>query len=571
MAPTTRTRLNHPVLVQKTAFPAVLTVAGSDNSGGAGVEADIKTFTAHGVYGLTCVTALTAQNTQLVDSFVKTPSDHLKRILERNWDDFIHGYGANPPLKAVKTGMLSKEAILVLLEYLELFKKYEIRLVVDPVMVSTTGSDLVDEEAMSVSVKTLLKDAFLVTPNFVEAKSLYRASMGSEMGEVANLDDFTLFTKNLQNAIGCENVLVKGGHIPWNKARNGPAKPSDEDTSLVLDILYESKTDSITVFELQYVKTSNTHGTGCTLSSAIAANIAKGLKLTDSVALAIDYVHRGILSLENSLGHGHGPLDHTVRPLESLGAILAGPEGPEKPLIDCNSTVLDYFKSHSLVKPNWLQYTEHRFLQELSSNSLLFDKFLYFLKQDFYYLVNYAQIHALAASAAPTYQEIHSESLIIGNIVKEIERHKAKLSKEYDIDYDKADLDAELQPGKACLEYCQYLLHIGKTENYLGIKVALSPCLFGYAEAGRFGAELRKKHNGSLGNVTKDQAAVYDLWLADYTSDWYQEAYDDGMKALQHTFEGAPISQQRLDELTRIFNKVTCLEVAFWTEVLERK
>lgn len=565
----TRIRLNQPSLVQKADFPAVLTVAGSDNSGGAGVEADLKTFTAHGVYGLSCVTALTAQNTQRVDSFVKTPSDHLQRILECNWDDFIYGYGPLPPLKAIKTGMLTKEAISVLQQYLELFKKYQIRLVVDPVMVSTTGSDLVDEDAMKVCAETLLKDAFLVTPNYVEAKSLYIACGGADVPDVANLDDFTLFTKNLQKAIGCENILVKGGHIPWNKAQDAPAGPSDENR-FVLDILYESKTDSVTIFELEHVKTSSTHGTGCTLSSAIAANIAKDLKLADAVALAIDYVHRGILSLKESLGHGHGPLDHTVEPLASLGSVLRAQEGLKTPLIGPEASVLDYFKSHPLVRPNWKLYTEHPFLEELASNRLLFDRFLYFLKQDFYYLVNYAQVHALAAASAPTYQEIHAEALIIDNIVKEIERHKTKLSKEYAIDYDNANLDAELQPGKACLDYCNYLLEIGRNEDFLGIKVALSPCLFGYAEAGRFGKMLREKHDGSQGNVTQEQVAIYDLWLADYTSEWYRKAYDDGKKALEHTFNGATVSQQRLDELTVIFNKVTCLEVAFWTEVLER-
>ncbi|KAK7687367.1 hypothetical protein QCA50_009232 [Cerrena zonata] len=506
-------KLTKPSRLHKVSIPAVLTIAGSDSSGGAGIEADLKTITAHQVYGLTCITALTAQNTQSVQSIVKTSKEQLQKTLESNFDDFIYGYDSSP-LKAIKTGMLTKDSILVLEE---------------------------------------------------NKKSDYKEP------KIESLEDFTNFVIDLQKALECENVLVKGGHIPWNKKTNKPFKGNineEQEDLTVIDILYQHTTDSITIYESEFLFTKDTHGTGCTLSSSIASNVAKGLTLDQALPLSINYIHRGILSLEKKLGHGNGPLNHTVTPEVGVLAIIK----PTVPAVTGHKTFFEFFKEHPKVKENWRKYTEHEFLHQLAENKLPFNRFLYFLKQDFYYLVNYAQVHALAASVAPNYQQTHSEALIIGEVVNEIEKHKSKLQKKYNIDYDKVDLDIELQPGKACLDYCDFLLEMGRKEDFLGIKVALAPCLHGYAESGINTLKYREDHKNSgndfLNAVSVEESNIYDSWIADYTSDWYREAHVNGIDALETLLSGVLITTERLDELVEIFNKVTMLECNFWSEVV---
>ncbi|KAK6198169.1 Phosphomethylpyrimidine kinase [Scheffersomyces amazonensis] len=553
--------------ISKTNLVAVLTIAGSDSSGGAGIEADLKTLTAHGVYGLTCISALTAQNTQLVKSFEKTPQPLLESILELNFNDFLFGYDHEPPLKVVKTGMLTREAINALTPYLSELNKFNVKLVLDPVMVSTSGSTLFKLQDLKYCADHLFKHAYLITPNFIEAQALVKTLSNRDIEKIQSLDDLLKFVKDVQTIVGCENVLVKGGHLPWDINTGKPTTDADTDTNsdfadhiVVKDVLYESKSDTFTIYESEYINSEDTHGTGCTLASSISANIAKGYNLSDAIPLSIDYIHQGMKSMGQKLGHGNGPLNHINNPTTNINSIIASKSHPFN-----HKDVLQYFKEHPKIKDNWKAYTQHEFIRQVVHDKLPFDRFLYFLKQDYYYLINYAQIHALAASVAPTYNQTHSESLIIGNIVNEIERHKQKLCDEYDIDYERdKDLDIELQPGSACLAYCDYLLKMGKSQDFIGIKVALAPCLHGYAEAGIYGKQLRESN--------KDQtiSAVYESWLGDYSSEWYLNAHEEGKQALNELFRDEKLTQERIDELVDIFNTVTRLEEAFWDECLER-
>lgn len=573
----TTVKLESPIAEKRDNFPAVLTIAGSDSSGGAGIEADLKTFSAHQVYGLTCITALTGQNTQSVKSFEPTPAYLLKDILKLNFEDFLEGYenSEDAPLKAIKTGMLTKTTIDVLKDHLDYLRERNIKIIVDPVMISTSGSQLFDADGMRDCVNTLIKQAYIVTPNFLEAKSLFEIATGKKADiEIQGLNDYINLVKELQKVLGCENILVKGGHIPWNRLQNRPYEGNFDDNSnqvCIIDILYESKTDSVKVYESEFLKTKDTHGTGCTLLSAIAANIAKGYSLQEALPLSIHYVQKSMVSLKKKLGHGNGPLCHTVVPETKPSLVCKQDElDISHYLLDSYDSFLDYLKTHPKVSNNWKMYIHHPFVSQLAQNKLEFNKFLYYLKQDYYYLINYAQIHGLAASVSDDYNQIHTQSVIMDEIVKEIERHREKLMKNYNIHYDRDfESDTELSPGKACEAYCNYLLEIGKKEDFLGIRVALAPCLHGYAEAGDFGLKIRQDHDKSLGVLeSEDHAKVYDSWLADYTSDWYREAYERGKSSLQSLLEHYPLSQGRLDELVDIFNKVTLLEIDFWDEVL---
>ncbi|ABN64815.1 Phosphomethylpyrimidine kinase THI21 (HMP-phosphate kinase) (HMP-P kinase) [Scheffersomyces stipitis CBS 6054] len=573
-------KLRTPTVKSKPVLPAVLTIAGSDNSGGAGIEADLKTFSAHKVYGLTCIAALTAQNTQLVKTFEKTPKELVKNILQLNFDDFLYGYeDSTQPLKVIKTGMLTEEAVHVIQDFLPDIKKHNVKLIVDPVMISTSGSSLFDSEGMKLCVNTLISGAYLITPNFVEARALWEIACGEsaaiEKLTINSLDDFIDFVKQLQKTLKSQNVLVKGGHIPWDSRTGKPFVGTNladvEDSIVVLDVLYESEIDKATVFESKYINTKDSHGTGCTLASAISANVAKGKNLKESISLSIDYIHKGMLSVGKKLGYGNGPLNHNVEPEENLSNVIIGNSTDTYMSVKKgNQSFFEYFKTHPSVKESWKLYTEHRFIQQLAQDKLPFQRFLYFLKQDYYYLINYAQMHGLAASVAPTYHQTHAEALIIGEVITEIEKHKEKLSKKYDIDYERdIDFDIELQPGKACVDYCNYLLEIGNRENFLGIKVALAPCLHGYAEAGLYGKSIRESYDKSTSSLDKVLSETYDTWLGDYSSEWYLNAHKEGEATLQELMESNDVSNERMDELVEIFRKVTELEVHFWDEVLD--
>lgn len=549
---------------QELSLPVVLTIAGSDSSGGAGIEADLKSLSAHKVFGITCITGITAQNTTGVKSIHKIPKQTLLDILHQNFLDFL--YCDNAPLRAIKTGMLTEEAVEALSQHLDILKEKNVKLVVDPVMISTSGSTLCSEEGMKLCVDKVIQLAYLITPNFEEALTLHK--LGSETSSwsrenINSIESLVQFCQLLQKCLGCENVLVKGGHLPWNKSTNKPFR-SGEDTSnkVILDILYESSTGNTVIFTLNSIASNSTHGTGCTLASSIAARTAllDFTSLQEAVALSIDYVHRGITSIV-SLGKGNGPLNHLISTSLGIDNVIKDKETVE---ID---SVYEYFVTHPKVKENWKLYTQHSFLDQIVLGDLPFNRFLYFLKQDYYYLQNYAQIHALAASVAPEYTQTALEALIIGEVVKEIEHHKLRLEKKYDIVYERdIDIDTELQPGTACVNYCKYLLEISKKQDYLGIKVALAPCLHGYYEAGQYGAQLLSD-KGQPQTKDQEKLNVYNLWLSDYTSEWYKTAHIRGKQSLNDLFKSHPVTKMRLEELVDIFNHVTKLEIDFWSEV----
>ncbi len=251
-----------------------LTVAGSDSSGGAGIQADIKTMTMNGVYAMSVITALTAQNTTGVSSISEVTPDFLADQMDMIFTDI------RPD--AVKIGMVSNsELIKSIVERLTFYKAENI--VVDPVMVATSGADLMKSEAVITMKECLLPIATLVTPNIPEAEVL------TEM-KIKNEDDMVKAAVYINKTYGCA-VLLKGGH-------------SVNDAN---DLLCQN--GEVKWFYGKRIDNPNTHGTGCTLSSAIASNLAKGFDLESSVQRAKDYIS-GALSAQLDLGSGSGPMNH---------------------------------------------------------------------------------------------------------------------------------------------------------------------------------------------------------------------------------------------------------------------
>ena len=251
-----------------------LSIAGSDCSGGAGIQADLKTMTMNGVYAMSVITALTAQNTTGVRSIQESTPDFLKDQLDAVFQDIFPD--------AVKIGMVaSSELIRVIAERLRYYGAKNV--VVDPVMVATSGSALMENDAVQTLIEELLPLSTLVTPNIPEAQVLSGLTIASK-------EDMIKVAKKIGDSYGC-SVLLKGGH-------------SINDAN---DLLYAD--GQLTWFTGKRIDNPNTHGTGCTLSSAIAANLAKGYTLPDAVQKAKDYIS-GALAAMLDLGNGSGPLDH---------------------------------------------------------------------------------------------------------------------------------------------------------------------------------------------------------------------------------------------------------------------
>lgn len=252
----------------------VLTIAGSDSCGGAGIQADLKTFSAHKVYGMSIITAVTAQNTQGVFAVHDIPTDMIKKQIEVIFDD-IH-------VDAVKIGMVSKtETIEAIADTLS---KYSVQnLVIDPVMVSKSGFHLLQPEAKEALINYLLPMATLVTPNLPEAEVITGL-------KISTLEDMKK-SADLIRKIGPKYVLIKGGHL------DGEAT----------DILYDG--NEFIYYNSPRINTKNTHGTGCTLSSAIASNLGNGLPMKEAIEKAKLYITGAI---ENSfpIGKGVGPVHH---------------------------------------------------------------------------------------------------------------------------------------------------------------------------------------------------------------------------------------------------------------------
>ena len=265
------------IVQEEGAMKTALTIAGSDSSGGAGIQADLKTMTALGVYGMSAITALTAQNTIGVAGIQETTPEFLGLQLDCIFTDIFPD--------AVKIGMVSSSGLIqVIGEKLREYKAENI--VVDPVMVATSGARLMEDSAVQVMKETLFPIASVLTPNIPEAQVLAGVEINSpaDMAKAARL---------IGEAYGCA-VLCKGGH-QQNDAN---------------DVLYHD--GKIQWFYGKRVENPNTHGTGCTLSSAIASNLAKGLKLEDAVAGAKEYLS-GALAYGLDLGKGQGPMNHAYR------------------------------------------------------------------------------------------------------------------------------------------------------------------------------------------------------------------------------------------------------------------
>ncbi|MGE6631010.1 bifunctional hydroxymethylpyrimidine kinase/phosphomethylpyrimidine kinase [Bacillus sp. NPDC077027] len=252
-----------------------LTIAGSDSGGGAGIQADLKTFQELGVFGMSAITAITAQNTLGVHGIYPLTVEALTAQIDAVVDDL--------PPDAVKTGMLwSAEMIEAVAEKTA---QHRLKIIVDPVMIAKGGASLLNEDAMLAMKKFLLPLSYVVTPNLPEAEALTGMSIGSQ--------DDRKKAAEILHQLGVQHVVIKGGHDPKN--------------GLITDLLFDGNVFIEVTNE--HIKTKHTHGTGCTFAAALTAEIAKGIHMREAFETAETFVHEAIKNHLN-IGGGHGPTNH---------------------------------------------------------------------------------------------------------------------------------------------------------------------------------------------------------------------------------------------------------------------
>ncbi|KAA1072722.1 hypothetical protein PGTUg99_022486 [Puccinia graminis f. sp. tritici] len=506
----------------------VLTIAGSDSSGGAGIQADLKTFTSLEAYGMSVITAVTAQNTTGVQAVIGMHPSIVTQQLESVVSDIS--------VRAIKTGMLSSPEVIEAVA-LSLSKFYPDRtqqpdLVIDPVMVSTSGHELLGPGGAEILINKLLPKSSLVTPNLPEA--LILSGRKSRHQTVENVQDMESCCREIAR-LGAKNVLLKGGHILM----------SDD---MVTDLLYQAETDTFKRFTHRRLETPNTHGTGCTLSAAITVYLGNGLSLVDAVEAGIRYVEAGI---EHSfrLGKGSGPLNHFHNITQRL--IPLPTDRQKYPF----TSALIAATGHS-----WDVFTSsHPFLQGVRDGTLPIRCFQHFLRQDYIFLTHYARIHSLMALKSDEMNEIEATATIVKQITEESKIH-IRMCKAWGL----SEADFLRTPeSNQTIAYTRYVMDIGHSKSLLHLRVATAPCLLGYGEM------AMKLKSDPL--TVKDESNPYWEWILRYADPGFQSAVALGREVLEQMVLRDPPSVTSFQTLKQIFKKAVELEIDFWQMGLDNQ
>ena len=360
-------------------------------------------------------------------------------------------------------------------------------------MVSTSGAQLLPHDAVRVLRKRLLPLTTILTPNIPEATLLLRDA-GIHQKETQSLEDAKALAK-LVHKLGPKSVLLKGGHIPLTRGYERPR--GGKEPSIVVDILYDGK--DFTLIQSKYLDSRNTHGTGCSLASAIAANLASGQPTIPAVRNACRYVEAGI-RLGQNIGSGHGPINH----FHSLQRLPFAP-----------GRFIEYLLERQDMKSIWQNYTNHEFVQGMGNGTLPRGIFKNYLIQDYLYLTHFARANALAAYKSKSMSAITASAQIVLHIDRESQLH---------LDYceqfglSRADIENHKE-SLACVAYGRYVLDVGQSGDWLALQMALAPCLIGYGVAAK---RIRADMN------TKKEGNPYWKWIENYTADDYQEAVTKG-------------------------------------------
>ncbi|KFH43942.1 putative hydroxymethylpyrimidine/phosphomethylpyrimidine kinase-like protein [Hapsidospora chrysogenum ATCC 11550] len=496
----------------------VLVVAGSDSSGGAGLEADQKVIAAHGCYAMTATTALTAQNTRGVRDIHHVPVAFVREAMEACLEDV--------GVDVVKTGMLASADVIEMVATV-LVKHGINKVVVDPVMISTSGATLLPNDAITNLTTHLLPHTTLLTPNIPEAKLILTTS-GVDPGEIRSAADLETLGRRIQ-ALGPAWVLVKGGHLPFRRRDMAVAEGKGE-REVVVDVLVGPGERDVFRVEGPWQETSSTHGTGCSLASAIASGLAKGLPVPDAVRSACRYVEAAIRTAPG-LGGGHGPLNH-------FHSTYALPFSP--------GYFVEYLLSRPDVKDVWRQFVHHPFVLAMGDGTLPLESFKGYIIQDYRFLIQFARANALVAYKSNNMTDISRATQLVGHIMTETNLH-VKYCQSFNITL------AEMQATEEHQAYTRYVLDVGQSEDLTALQIALAPCLLGYLAA----AEMLRDHPDTVREGNR-----YWAWIENYIAEDYTESVRLGSELLEKA--AVLQSPSRIEELVKIFVHATKMEIGFW-------
>ncbi|KAL9088391.1 MAG: hypothetical protein Q9159_003091 [Coniocarpon cinnabarinum] len=380
-------------------------------------------------------------------------------------------------------------------------------------MVSTSGSQLLPEDAVSTLVEKLLPVTTILTPNIPEALLIIKNSPLEATGQPATLGDLVELARLIQG-LGPRYVLIKGGHMPLKDDRLNPEDHVPR--HFVSDVLHGDGETHI--FKSEYLQSRNTHGTGCSLAS---------------VRLARDYVSAGIQHAV-PLGSGSGPINH-------FHSTYKLPFAP--------SHFLDYLISHPRIAPVWDRHLHHPFTQQLANGTLPVQAFKHYMIQDYLFLIQYARANALAAYKAPTIADTADSASIVAHMMEEMNTH---LSYCAEFGLDQAALESH-DEDMATTAYTRYVLDIGNRQDWLALQIALAPCLIGYGAI----AERIMNDPGSVRDGNR-----YWRWVDDYNGDSFKTAVRKGKELLER--HAGNLSVSRVEELVEIFRMATRMEIGFW-------
>ena len=481
-----------------------LSIAGSDSSGGAGIQADIKTMAAQGVYAMTAVTAVTAQNTTGVFAIQQSTADFLAAQIDAVFTDI------RPD--AVKTGMIpTAELICTAAQRLKAHGAKNI--VVDPVMVATSGSRLMQADALAALKEQLLPISTLVTPNIPEAQAI------SGM-EICTPQDMEKAARFIHETCGC-SVLLKGGHsvsdandLLWTK--NGPRW-----------------------FHGRRIDNNNTHGTGCTLSSAIAANLAKDYRLEEAVSRAKEYIS-GALAAMLDLGAGSGPMDHLF---DLRSRFMAEGEGLCARLRRAADQV-------------WDACLHHPFVKCIGDGTLPVEKFQYYMLQDYLYLVDYARVFAAGVEKAGEEDVMQRFAQSVAGILNgEMNIHRAYMQR---LGITARQVEG-VKPALDNLSYTSYMQAVAQRGSAMEIVAAILACSWSYAEIGQALARIP----GAA------EHPFYGEWVRGYASENYDAENRSLMDLMNRMGEAA--TEEQLARAEEIFVNCSRYELRFWDMAWEMR
>ncbi|KJL23722.1 Hydroxymethylpyrimidine/phosphomethylpyrimidine kinase [Microbacterium oxydans] len=494
--------------------PRVLSIAGSDPSGGAGIQADLKSIAANGGYGMAVLTALTAQNTRGVRAVHVPPVDFLRAQLDAVSDDIV--------IDAVKIGMLADaEVIRTVGAWLDRVRPPVV--VLDPVMVATSGDRLLDPAAER-ALHELLARATLITPNLAELAVLVGR-------DIADWEDAVSAAHELSARIGAA-VLVKGGHLV-----------GDEAPDALVDAALGLRSD----FPGSRIATDNTHGTGCSLSSALATLLARGLDVGEAVGAARVWLREALRAGDAlRVGGGHGPINHFAGLWQRAGT-------EARPAVD--DIAADWWHDIREIRT---AIDELPFIRALADGTLERRPFLSYLAQDALYLREYARVLAQASRLAPTSDEqaFWAESAR-GSIAGELELHASWLTPTQGVSTD----TFSAEPGPATTAYLDHLRSVAFGGDYAEIVAAVLPCFWLYTDLGR------RLHAGAFGPYARDPRHPYASWLATYADPAFEEATET---AIAYASEAAATADAAIRARMRhVFEVSSAHELAFFAAPLE--